>query len=114
MPNSLLLKGVDLESIRPLLEDCPVYELKKGETLIQSGQRNNILYGVLSGHLRIHLKLAKDSATISRPEEVAGEMSCIDGQLASSYVVADDHCRLLAINEKTLCSLSRLLRLHTS
>ena len=36
---------------------------------------------------------------------MVGELSLIDGQPTSAYVVADDHCHVLALNEKTLWSL---------
>ena len=40
----LLLKGVDFESIRGLLENCPVQQLKRGEVLIHAERPNQLLY----------------------------------------------------------------------
>ena len=106
LENSLLLTGVELESIRGLLEDCPVRELKPGDVLIPAGQPNHFLYLLLSGRLRIHLKqLTLDPITMLEPGEVVGEMSLVDGRLTSAYVVAEDDCRLLVIEEKIFWSL---------
>ncbi len=101
----LFLKGVDLESIRGLLEDCPVQQLKRGEVLIHAEKPNQSLYLLLSGRLRIHLKLDLDSIARLEPGEVVGELSLIDRQLTSAYVVAEDDCRLLVLDEETLWSL---------
>ena len=59
-----------------------------------------------AGHrLGVHLELSVDPVTVLGPGEVIGELSLIDGQPTSAYVVADDECRVLALNEKTLWSL---------
>ncbi|MDA2923388.1 cyclic nucleotide-binding domain-containing protein, partial [Acidobacteria bacterium AH-259-L09] len=105
LENSLLLRGVELEAVIGLLKDCPVRELKRGEVLIQAGQPNQFLYLLLSGRLRIHLKLTLDPIIVLEPGEVVGELSLIDGQLTSAYVVAHEDCRLLTLHEKTMWSL---------
>jgi len=103
--DSMFFKGVELESIMGLLQDCPVQELQAGDLLIHSGQSNQHLYVILSGRLRIHLKLSVDPIAVVNPGEVVGELSLIDGQPASAFVVAAEKCRLLGINQKTLWSL---------
>lgn len=102
---SLLFRDVELESVLGLLQDCPVHDLQDGDTLIHLGQANHFMYMLLSGRLRIHLKLSADPIAVLSPGEIVGELSLIDGQPTSAYVVADDRCRLLVINEKTLWSL---------
>jgi diguanylate cyclase (GGDEF)-like protein len=101
----ILFRDVELESVLGLLQDCPVHELNDGDTLIHLGQTNHFMYLLLSGRLRIHLKLSADPIAILAAGEIVGELSLIDGQLTSAYVVADERCRLLVINEKTLWSL---------
>jgi len=101
----LFLKGVDLESIRGLLEACPVQQVKRGEVLIHAEKPNQSLYLLVSGRLRIHLKLELDSIAILEPGEVVGELSLIDRELTSAYVVAEDDCSLLVLDEETLWSL---------
>lgn len=100
-----LFKGVEYESIIGLLEDCPVHELQQEDLLLNRGESNHFLFVILSGHLRVHLELSVDPVTVLGPGEVVGELSLIDGQPTSAYVVADDLCHVLALNEKTLWSL---------
>ena len=102
----LFLQGVDQESVRLLVEEiCLVREVNQGTILIRSGQPNQFLYLLLSGRLRVHLELERDPVAVVRAGEVVGELSLIDGQLTSAYVVADTECRLLILDEETMWSL---------
>jgi len=106
LKNSLLLRGIDLEPILDLLENCPVRELKKGTVLIHAGKPNRFLYLVLSGRLRIHVEnLDLEPIAILEPGEIAGELSIIDSQVTSASAVAHEDCRLLELDEKTMWSL---------
>jgi len=106
LKNSLLLRGIDLESVLGLLEDCPVRELKEGTVLIHAGKPNRFLYLVLSGRLRIHVEsLDLDPIAVLEPGEIAGELSLIDNQVTSASVVAHEDCRLLELDEKTMWTL---------
>jgi len=105
LENLLLLKGVDLESIQGLLDTCSVQYIKRGDILLRAGQRNHLLYMILSGRLRIYLELSLNPIVILGPGELVGELSLIDGQLTSAYVVADEECRLLVLDDKTMWSL---------
>ncbi len=80
LKNSLLLRGIELEPVLDLLEDCPVRELKEGTVLINAGKPNRFLYLVLSGRLRIHVEsLDLDPIAILEPGEIAGELSVMNG-----------------------------------
>ena len=104
--NSLLFRGIDLEPVLGLLEDCPVRELKQGTVLIHGGKPNRFLYLVLSGRLRIHVEnVDLDPIAILEPGEIAGELSIIDNQVTSASAVAHEDCRLLELDEKTMWSL---------
>lgn len=106
LQSTSLLRGVELGSIEDLLQDCPIQELEKDDVLISAGQPNRLLYLLLSGRLRIHLKkLTLPPIVILEPGEVAGELSVIDCQLTSAYVVAHEDCRLLVLDEETIWSL---------
>jgi len=105
LERSHLFEGVQFGSVIGLLEDCPIRELKQEDVLLNRGEGNHLLYLILSGRLRVHLELSVDPLTVLGPGEVVGELSLIDGQPTSAYVVADDDCRVLALNEKTLWSL---------
>ena len=101
-----LFKNVNLGSIKGLLEACSVKSLEPEEVLIASGQLNKAVYFVLSGHLRIHLdSVESESIAIFGKGESVGEISVIDNQATSANVIADGHCRVLAMNEDILWSL---------
>ncbi len=101
-----LLRGVELESIQDLLEECPIQELKKDDVLIEEGQPNHSVYLLLSGRLSIHLrKLTLGPSVILGPGESVGEMSVIDRQLTSATVVAHEDSCVLVLDEKVIWSL---------
>ena len=106
LETSILWKGVELDSILDLLQDCPIKEFTEGDVLIQAGQANDFLYLILSGRLRIHLKdLTLAPIVMLEPGEVVGEMSVFDRQPASAYVVAQEDSRLLVLDRATIWSL---------
>ena len=105
LANTRLLKGVELESVLGLLEDCPVKKLAAREVLIYAGKPNHSVYLLLSGRLRVHLKLTLDPIALLEPGEVVGEISVIDNQPTTANVVADKDCRLLVLDKTTFWSL---------
>jgi len=106
LETSILWKGVELDSVLDLLQDCPIKEFTEGAVLIQAGQPNDFLYLILSGRLRIHLKdLTLAPIVMLEPGEVVGEMSVFDRQPASAYVVAHELSRLLVLDRATIWSL---------
>jgi diguanylate cyclase (GGDEF)-like protein len=101
-----ILKNVNLESIRGLLEACSVKMLAPEEILIAPKESNKTVFFILSGQLRIHLdSLESASITVFGPGESVGEISVIDNQLVSAYVVANEACKLLVMDEDILWSL---------
>jgi len=101
-----LLKGVEPESIIGLLDLCTIHKLEPQEILIVPDQPNRTVYFLLNGHLRVHLdSIETKPVVILQPGESVGEMSVIDHQPASAFVVADDACTLLAMDEEILWSL---------
>ena len=106
LETSILWKGVELDAILDLLQDCPIKEFTEGDVLIQAGQPNDFLYLILSGRLRIHLKdLTLAPIVMLEPGEVVGEMSVFDRQPASAFVVAQEDSRLLVLDRATIWSL---------
>ncbi len=105
LENSLLFRGVKLETIIGLLQACAVQELKQGEVLIHGGQLSHCLFLVLAGRLCVQFKSPLDPITVLEPGEVLGELSVVDGQISSAHVVADLDSRLLVLDEKTCWTL---------
>ncbi len=101
-----LLRGVEFEYVVDVLEECPVEDLKKDDILISPGQPRRFIYLLLTGRLSVHLnKLMTDPIVILEPGEVAGEMSVVDHQPASAYVLAQEDSRVLVMDEKAIWAL---------
>jgi diguanylate cyclase (GGDEF)-like protein len=101
-----LFKCVSLESIRGLLDACTVKIVEQGGILIHPGQSNQTVYCILDGSLRIHAdSLESIPDAILGPGENVGEMSVIDQEPTTSFVVANEPSRLLCIEEDILWSL---------
>jgi diguanylate cyclase (GGDEF)-like protein len=92
--------------VEGILMNCSIRELRADETLLVSEQTNSLLYVIISGRLRIHLgSTASEPITTLGKGETVGEMSLIDGESVSAFVVADGPCRLVEIQEELLWSL---------
>lgn len=101
-----LFQSVELDAIKGILDACTLRSLKAEEVLISAGQANRTVYFLLEGHVRIHLSSVQNEPTaVLGPGESVGEMSVIDHQPASAFVVAADPVRLLAMEEEILWSL---------
>jgi CRP-like cAMP-binding protein len=104
-----LFQNVNLESIKGLLEACSVRVLEPQEILISPKELNKAVFFILSGRLRVILDSpeAYESIATLEPGESVGEISLMDKQLTASYVVADEDCRVLVMDEDILWSLVR-------
>ncbi|GMQ97369.1 MAG: diguanylate cyclase [Gammaproteobacteria bacterium] len=97
-----VFQAVNLDTLSELLAVCSVKELEAGEVLIARNQTNAYLYLLLSGRLRVYLDTMGDAIAILEPGESVGEISLIDKHPTSAHVVAETHCKLFVVNEKTL------------
>ncbi|MDX1488807.1 MAG: cyclic nucleotide-binding domain-containing protein, partial [Acidiferrobacterales bacterium] len=81
-------------------------ELNAGDRLLAAGQLNNCLYLLLSGRLKVCLDPSRgDPMAIIEPGESAGEISVMDQQPISAYVVAESSSRLLVVSRETFWKL---------
>ena len=108
----LLLKDVELdEHTEAKLIACPVRRLVTGECLLASGERPRHLYLLLSGRLSVRLGGTSEvPVAMVDPGDSAGELSLIDGQPASAYVVAETESRVLLLSDQDLWELVERLR----
>ncbi len=101
-----LFRSINLESIQGIFDFCKVHNLKEGEILFRPGQSNWMVYFILQGCLRIHLNtLDGDPLTVLGPGESVGEMSVIDQQPTTAFVVADVDSLLVSMDADILWSL---------
>ncbi|NTV13673.1 MAG: GGDEF domain-containing protein [Desulfobulbaceae bacterium] len=101
-----LFQGIDPENLISLLEDCPILCLDKDDLLITQGEANRNCYFIISGALRIHLD-SHDSTIVSilGAGESVGEISMLDGEMASAHVLCAEDCQALVVNEDVFASL---------
>lgn len=104
---SRLFRAVDIELVDHLLKDCPVRDLRKGETLLTQGEAaSQDVFVVIGGRVSVHLAGTNSpSHTIIEAGDCVGEMSAVDGEPISATVVALEDTRLLAIPEPVVWSL---------
>ncbi len=105
LANSVLLKSVELEPIMEILQEGVVKEFEKGQVLIEVKQSNRCLYMILAGRVSIQLEPHLSPIAILGPGDVVGELSLIDGQLTTAYVMAEASTRVLELEEQTMSSL---------
>jgi len=89
--------------LETVLPRCQIFETEAGVTLIERGHRNEYVFLVLRGSLRVQLDDAPiGQDVVLRPGECAGEVSVIDGRGATASVTTAERARLLRIDRETL------------
>ena len=88
-----------------ILAQCPRRCLRRGEVLLEPGQANHHIYFLLNGQLDIRLK-SPDSpvADTINVGDCIGEMSIIDGEPTSAFVVARVDSDVLMVHESVFWS----------
>jgi diguanylate cyclase (GGDEF)-like protein len=98
-----LFRDVAQEAVVGYLESCRLLHPGPGEILIRPERRNQFVFLLVRGELQVFLELADASpiATVVVGECV-GELSIIDNQMPTAYVVASRESELLAIDHQLL------------
>ena len=101
-----LFHGVSFDSIAAHVEALPEMRLRAGELLLSPGRRNDRVFLLLEGRLRVHLdSLDEPPLLVLAPGECVGEMSIIEEAVTSAFVVAETDCHLLVVDQETLWAL---------
>jgi diguanylate cyclase (GGDEF)-like protein len=107
-----LLDGVDEQCLRPLLEAFEACELEPGDVLISPLEQNAHLYLVFAGELAVHLdSLDGHPVRLIGPGDCAGEISFMDDQPPSAYVLAREATVVLRVHRRSMSLLTRSPRL---
>lgn len=102
-----LFRNVAPESLQGIIDCCEVREMPAGGILLHPDCENHQLFILLSGRLRIHLQeVDSDPVAHLEPGEVAGELSVIDGKPTSAYVIAEEPCRVMVMDQELVWSLA--------
>lgn len=100
-----LFKSAENPIISEILAQCPQQDIKQGESLLEPGQANHHIFFLLVGRLDIRLKsLQSPVADTIEIGDCIGEMSIIDGEPTSAYVVAQIDSRVLMVHESVFWS----------
>jgi diguanylate cyclase (GGDEF)-like protein len=103
---SALFRSMSLEDLTDQLASCPIKQVQAGDVLLQPGHDNEWIYVLLDGELGVHLHGAKGPAQVRlKLGDCVGEMSLVDGQTVSAWVIAVSAARLLAIPHSLVWSL---------
>ena len=95
-----LFDGVPAAAIAEIVAGCPERQLTPGEVLLAKGQSNNVVFLLKSGQLGVHFdSLASDEVAVVDAGRSVGELSLIDGQPVSAYVVAKVPSTVVVISE---------------
>jgi diguanylate cyclase (GGDEF)-like protein len=96
--DSPLFADSDPDFMLQMLDEYPVVDLATGDTLLDPAVRNEHLYIVLRGHLRIYPGgRALPEHTMLGPGDCAGELSMIDDGRVSALVIAATPTTVLRI-----------------
>ncbi len=96
-------RGVPYSTLESLLDLCDQRHLEPGAVLIEPGQQNHYLYLLLEGRLKVHIdKAGSEEGFTIEPGECSGEISIVDGQPTTAFVIAEAPCSILAIPEDVL------------
>ena len=85
-----------------MLSELPTARLMRladGEILLEANADNHHLFILLSGSLEVRLKRDALAAARVKPGESVGEMSLIDGNLTSAFVLSAGESEVLALHE---------------
>ncbi len=106
LKRSDLFQNVSPEIIDRVLEQAQPRALARSEVLLAPEVANEQLYILLSGSLSVHFGAA-DSPAIRelKPGVCVGELSVIDENNPSAYVIASEPCTLLAIHRDLILQL---------
>jgi len=101
-----LFKNVNFTGIEGQLHLLPVLALPPGATLISPGQPSQIVFLVLAGRLRVYDGEQRDNAIGHIQQgECIGLMSFMDRLPCHVAIVAEQPCRLVALDEERLLGL---------
>jgi sigma-B regulation protein RsbU (phosphoserine phosphatase) len=94
-----LFDGFTAKEIQEIVDAGDVLHLEPGVTLIAPGMRNNSLFLLIEGELKVVLQKDNAEVTIAIPPgECLGEMSIVTGIPTSAHVSAQLPCQVLALS----------------
>lgn len=101
-----LFQNVAANSLQLLLKEFRACELTANEVLLSPFNRNQYLYLLLDGQLKVYLgSLDNQAVSTLNAGECVGEISFIDNDRPCAYVVAAQPSRVLRLHRESLLNL---------
>jgi CRP-like cAMP-binding protein len=101
-----LFKSTQFDDIEDVLTQASVLRVDAGRIVIAAGQPNKRLYIVIEGRLQVRLDSLENPPVARIGEgEMFGELSVIDGEYTSAFVVTETPCRIMGIDGEVLWEL---------
>ncbi len=98
-----LFKDVAREAVAGYLDSCRLLHPGPGEILIRPDRRNEFVFILIRGELQVFLELSDPAPIVKVASgECVGELSIIDNEMPTAYVVASQESELLAIDHELL------------
>jgi diguanylate cyclase (GGDEF)-like protein len=101
-----LFQNVGASNLQKLLKEFRACELESGEIVLSPFNRNQYLYLLLQGEMKVYLG-SPDNQPVStlQPGDCAGEISFIDNDRPSAYVIATEPSTVLRLHRQSLVDL---------
>lgn len=104
--NLRLFNNVALSNIDQLLHEFLAFDIDAGEILLSPTTRNQYLYVLIEGQMQVYLgSLDNQPISTLAVGDCAGEISFIDDDHPSAYVVASQDSRVLRLHRTSLVNL---------
>lgn len=101
-----LFKSTQFDEIEDILVRATMLRVDEGRIVVAAGQPNKRLYLVVEGRLQVRLdSLENPPVARINQGEMFGELSVIDGEFTSAFVVTETPCRIMGIDGETLWEL---------
>lgn len=103
-----LFRNIAPSSVNRLLKKFSACDLESGEILLSPFNRNQHLYLLLRGQLKVYLgSLDNQPVSTLQAGDCAGEISFIDNHHPCAYVVASEPSSVLSLHRESLAELFR-------
>lgn len=97
-----MLRGIPYSAMEDIVAAYPIRVFKEAEILLRPGDRNQHVALVIAGRLQVHLDSPESREFVEiGPGECVGEMSIIDGEPISAFVIAEAGSELLLIDPES-------------
>jgi phosphoserine phosphatase RsbU/P len=100
-----LFEDVPRDAVERALAKCPVMVVDRETEILRPGAPNTSIYVLLSGRVAVYLDERNSGNVVDiEPGGCFGELSMIDGRLATAYVIAAPGSQLLRIDQELFWS----------